>query len=200
MFIFKFNYRTTHKYFRFLYFSLILLSLFSCVKDLPQKPTNYDDMFSMQVVDSAMMAIFTPPCDSFLVIGKVFKEGSFNQTSELSMSYYDVGFDSNDFEIKFRANIGDEIFITIQDVPYLSFGRKNYILSPENSYWNKHAKILYLPYTMSGGYYFVPAEENTLYTEFTDSALIFSFCDLKMEEASFGEIVLSGKLIYYFEE
>lgn len=174
--------------------SMAVITIFvftTCKKDLPPKPANYNELYSIGNNNPVLLEI---PCDSLLQ-NNVFTTSSYIDGYTTFNVYNPSGWDHFDtYELIFdHYSSSVSITVEVADKPNSLTGRKRYNISPNNYAGGNNAKIfMSLGYGTSCG----PSEDDYIYIDFSENKMTVSMCDIKLAYGSTSIIRVSGRLIY----
>ncbi|MFD1553820.1 hypothetical protein DNU06_09470 [Putridiphycobacter roseus] len=178
-----------------LLFSLSLL--FGCVKELPEKPADYEKWYTGEEITSTETTI---PCDSSLISNYYETEvnlGGYDSYHVSNVSGYE-SFDTYSVTAS-HAQTSTKLHIIIPGKPNTIIGRKLFHISEANYASESNAK-----YFLTTGNFtnieFKPITNDSLYVDFYNDSIVFSFCDVEMESSSFNNTTmhLTGRIVSEF--
>mgnify|MGYP000742732290 CR=1 FL=1 len=170
---------------------VLLFALFvSCVKELPEE--------IVEPVEEEVPTVVDIPCEDELVSN--FYEVDISIGGYSSFNVYSV----NTIESFDSYRVNAQHFSTttlltmeIPDHPNTFIGRKSYDLKPINMVNETSARIFLKIQTFTfESYYYVPAETDTLYTDFYSDSIVFSLCNVNLECSELNSSLnLTGKIV-----
>ena len=173
------------------------LVLMSCVKELPELPDNYDELFGTPI----QLETIEIPCEDELISNFFSTEltiGLYDEFEVHSVSEEYDGFDSYKITTShFYSNT--KLIIEIPDQPNTFLGKKIYDITPDNYIGGKNAQI-YIKAGSLNPSFFTPTQNDSLYVEFYEDSIAFNVCEviLKYSPTSITPVRLTGRIVKTF--